>query len=195
MTMKLVCLLIGCLAFGQSRDSIEKQLKSVEQQREAIRKMAPVRQAVPDCPPMPEEEFAPIIEDAAKAQHLPAKLLRAVAEQESAFRPCAVSEDGAQGLMQLMPATAAEFNVEDVFDPKANLAGGAAFLRQLLEKYKGDLPLSLAAYNAGPEVVDKSGIPDIAETRTYIEAITTAFGAKKIELTPLPKPEIRTPKP
>jgi soluble lytic murein transglycosylase-like protein len=114
------------------------------------------------------------------------KLLRAVAAQESGLRPCAVSEKGAQGLMQLMPDTAAEYSVEDPLDPEASLAAGAAFLRALLERYKGDLPRALAAYNAGPEIVDKSGIPDIPETRSYIDAITDLVGTKKLELLPIP---------
>ena len=73
--------------------------------------------------------------------------------------------------MQLMPATAEQFHVKDPFDPQENLDAGAKFLRQLLEKYKGDLSLSLAAYNAGAATVDAAhGIPDIPETRDYVES-------------------------
>jgi soluble lytic murein transglycosylase-like protein len=93
-------------------------------------------------------------------------------QQESGFRPCAISPKGARGLMQLMPATLEQFKVEDAFDPTANIEAGAAFLKQLLDKYKGDMKLALAAYNAGPAAVDKAGaIPDIKETRDYVESI------------------------
>src|SRR5579884_1843036 len=105
--MRLACLLLtGAAALAQDKASIEKQLQSIEQQRESIRKMMPIPQhpvaaALPDCDPLPDEQVKPIVESAARARQLPEKLLRAVIEQESGFRPCAVSEKGAQGLMQL----------------------------------------------------------------------------------------------
>ena len=143
----------------------------------------------PVCDPVPEDQVAPLIDQAAKAQQLPSKLISAVIAQESGYRPCAVSEKGAEGLMQLMPATAEQLRVEDPFDPKANIAAGAAFLRQLLEKYKGDLAQALAAYNAGPETVEKAnGVPDIPETKSYVAAILEKVGTNRIELTPLPAP-------
>jgi len=114
----------------------------------------------------------PLIENAAKANNLPVSMVRAVIEQESAYRPCAVSHKGAQGLMQLMPDTADELKVKDVFDPQENISAGARYLRQLLDKYKGENKLALAAYNAGMGAVDAAnGIPDIPETRDYVEAI------------------------
>jgi soluble lytic murein transglycosylase-like protein len=143
---------------------------------------------------MPDEQVSPLIESAAKARQLPAKLLRAVIEQESGFHACAVSEHGAQGLMQLMPATAEQYKVQDAFDPKENISAGAAFLRALLDKYKGDLPLALSAYNAGPEMVDKiSAIPDVPETRAYVEAIVDKVGTKKIELPAMPGEAAKAP--
>jgi soluble lytic murein transglycosylase-like protein len=189
-----MCLLLTVAAFAQTRDAIEKQLKSVEQQRELTRAMLrPLRApepAAPECESMPDAQLTPLIESAAKDRHLPPKLLRAVIEQESGLHSCAVSDKGAQGLMQLMPATAEQYKVQNAFDPKENVSAGAAFLRALLEKYKGDLPLALAAYNAGPEIVDKiSAIPDVPETRAYVEAIVDKVGTKKIELPPLPKPQ------
>jgi soluble lytic murein transglycosylase-like protein len=90
-----------------------------------------------------------------------------------------------------MPTTAEQFGVEDAFDPEANLGAGAKFLRALLAKYKGDLPQALAAYNSGPETVDKAGgIPEIPETKAYIDAIVDKVGLKRIDL-----PSIPTPKP
>jgi soluble lytic murein transglycosylase-like protein len=202
--MRLVCFLIGIAAFAQTRDAIEKQLKSVAQQREMIRNMLPPLKAPapagPDCDPLPEKDVAPLIESAAKTRQLPASLLRAVIERESGFRACAVSDKGAQGLMQLMPATVEQYKVQDAFDPKENISAGASLLRTLLEKYKGDLPLALSAYNAGPEIVDKaSAIPDVPETRAYVEDIVDKVGMKKIELPPMPdetvKPIPPIPKP
>ncbi len=182
--------MLAVSAFAQTRDAISKQLKSIEQQRESLRKMGLFpREEAPVCDPVPEGQVAPLIDQAAKAQQLPSKLISAVIAQESGYRPCAVSEKGAEGLMQLMPATAEQLRVEDPFDPKANIAAGAAFLRQLLEKYKGDLAQALAAYNAGPETVEKAnGVPDIPETKNYIAAILGKMGTKRIDLIPLPAP-------
>jgi soluble lytic murein transglycosylase-like protein len=99
-------------------------------------------------------------------------LLRAVIEKESSYLPCAVSRTGAQGLMQLMPATAAELGLENPFDPRENVNAGARFLKQLLVKYEGNLPLALAAYNAGPSRVDATaGLPLIPETVNYVSEI------------------------
>jgi hypothetical protein len=79
--------------------------------------------------------------------------------------------------MQLMPATAAAFNVSDPFDPQENILGGAAYLRQLMERYGGDASLALSAYNAGPEIVDRiAGIPDIPETQNYVTSIFRDLG-------------------
>jgi len=126
----------------------------------------------PACDPIANDVVTPLIESAAKANDLQVSLVRAVIEQESAYRPCAVSRKGAQGLMQIMPEKASEFNVKDVFDPKENIAAGTRYLKQLLGKYKGDNKLALAAYNAGPGAVDAAnGMPDIPETRDYVEAI------------------------
>ena len=126
----------------------------------------------PTCEPLADEAVAPFIDGAAKAQDVEAKLLRAVIEQESAFRPCAISSKGAQGLMQLMPDTAAQLAVRNVFDPKENIEAGAKYLKQLIDKYKGDLKLALGAYNSGPATVDQAGgIPDIPETHNYVDSI------------------------
>lgn len=190
----LLALLAAWAAWGQSRESIETQMKSVALQRQSIganRSREMVVAAPPDCEPLPEATVTPLVEGVAKTRQLPAKLLSAVIAQESGFRPCAVSKKGAQGLMQLMPATAEQFAVEDPFEPKSNLEAGAKFLRQLIEKYKGDLSLALAAYNAGPAAVDEvKGIPDIKETRDYVESILGKVGLKRIDLPniPMPKP-------
>jgi soluble lytic murein transglycosylase-like protein len=192
--IRYLAILAAAAAWGQSRESIEAQLKSVARQREAVRQhrtLETADEAAPVCEPLPEETVAPMIESAAKAQKLPPKLLRSVIAQESGFRACAVSKKGAKGLMQLMPATAEQFAVDDPFEPAANLGAGAKFLRQLLDKYGGDLSLALAAYNAGPAAVDEvKGIPDIQETRDYVETILGKVGVKRLD-----PPSIPTPKP
>jgi soluble lytic murein transglycosylase-like protein len=125
-----------------------------------------------ECDPIGDPELTPLISSAAQQHQVEPKLLRGVIEQESGFRACAISSKGAMGLMQLTPATVEQFKVSDVFDPKQNIEAGATYLRQLLDKYKDDLKLALAAYNAGPATVDKTGgIPDIKETQDYVEGI------------------------
>jgi len=98
-------------------------------------------------------------------------------KQESGFKPCAVSVRGAQGLMQLMPATADLLHVADPFDPQQNVEGGAAFLKQLLGRYKGDLRLALVAYNAGTLRADQpANTPYPAETQNYLASIFAQLG-------------------
>lgn len=127
-----------------------------------------------DCERMAPVELNPIIERSARANALTPELVRAVMRRESGFHPCAVSRAGAMGLMQLMPATAEALGVNDPFDPEQNVQAGSRFLRQLLERYGGNLGLALGAYNAGPGRVDRSGgIPPIAETQSYVRNILT----------------------
>jgi len=124
------------------------------------------------CDPLPEEELQPLFRQVAEEEGLAEGLLRAVAEQESGFRPCAVSPKGAMGLMQLMPSTAHDLGVRDPFDPHENLQSGARFLKQLLARFGGDPVLALSAYNAGPDRVEAAGgVPEIPETLRYVEAI------------------------
>jgi len=126
----------------------------------------------PPCDAMAGEQLDRLIEENSKQQGVKSDLIRAVIGQESGNRPCAVSPKGAQGLMQLMPATAAQFNVNDPFDPKQNVEAGTKLLKQLLEKYKGDVTLTLSAYNAGSGRVDQQGgVPDIPETMKYVTEI------------------------
>jgi hypothetical protein len=122
-----------------------------------------------ECEPLPRAEVDRLAADASMSEHLSADLIRTVMEKESGFRPCAVSSRGAQGLMQLMPATAQDLNVSDPFDPKQNVSAGARYLKQLLDKYSGDIERALGAYNAGPARVDRTGgVPQIRETQNYV---------------------------
>ena len=99
-------------------------------------------------------------------------LVKAVIKTESNFDPYAVSKKGAQGLMQLMPAKARELGIADPFNPRENLKGGIQYLRALLDRFRGNLDLALAAYNAGEQaVVERNGVPPYAETRNYIKKV------------------------
>jgi hypothetical protein len=129
-----------------------------------------------DCDPMPPPKLEPLIADAAQREGIWPDLLRNIMKQESGFRPCAVSPKGAKGLMQIMPATAAQFNLMDPFDPKENLDGGARLLKELLGRYNGNLALALGAYNAGTARVDEAGaVPAIPETTAYVEKILSSL--------------------
>jgi soluble lytic murein transglycosylase-like protein len=130
--------------------------------------------------------FADLIEEHASVQDVDANLVHAVIQAESAFNPRAVSVKGAMGLMQLMPATARSYNVLDAFDPSENIRAGVAYLKSLLVRYRDNLELALAAYNAGPTAVAKYGgtVPPYRETRTYVKKIRGAVDAA-------PAPKIR----
>ena len=121
----------------------------------------------------PEQAYDHLIREAAEEHSVDAALIKAVMRTESSFDPFAVSPAGARGLMQLMPALAEEMGVADVFDPRQNIMGGAKYLRQLLDATNGNIPLTLASYNAGPgNVARYKGIPPFKETRDYVKRIT-----------------------
>src|ERR1035438_6742289 len=169
-------------AMAKQRAAIAVQRLAVKQQRDSvvpwmlatprIEATSGMEAAAEDCDPIGDPELTPLITSAAQQHKLEPRLLRGVIEQESGFHACAMSAKGAMGLMQLMPATVDQFKVDDAFDPKQNIEAGATYRRQLLDKYKDDVKLALAAYNAGPTTVDQTGgIPDIKETRDYVEGV------------------------
>lgn len=120
-----------------------------------------------------DKNLEEIYAEASQTYGVSTELLKAMTKQESNFNPNATSRSGAQGLMQLMPATAAGLGVTNAYDPYQNIMGGAKYIRQMLDKYNGDVSLALAAYNAGSNNVDKyGGIPPFAETQNYVAKIT-----------------------
>lgn len=127
---------------------------------------------------VPQDLVRPI-EEAARRHTLPLGLLQAVISAESRFDPRAVSAKGAKGLMQLMPETARRFGVRDVFSVAENLNAGAAYLRELITRFEGDLSLALAAYNAGEGAVQRAGrqVPAYAETQQYVARILAHAGS------------------
>jgi soluble lytic murein transglycosylase-like protein len=114
-----------------------------------------------------------IVNDVAQEVEIPVHLLHAVIAVESGYDTKAVSSKGAQGLMQLMPATARRFGVVDPFDPRDNVRGGALYLKWLLDLFSGDVPLAIAGYNAGEQAVIRAGyrIPPYAETQRYVPRV------------------------
>ncbi|MEE4112092.1 MAG: lytic transglycosylase domain-containing protein [Desulfobacteraceae bacterium] len=125
-----------------------------------------------------EALIADAIKRAARRYNLPEKLIAGVIQAESNYQVDAVSPAGAQGLMQLMPATAREMGVDDPFDVRQNIDGGAGYLRRMLDRFGGDVRLALAAYNAGPGTVEKfNGNVPYPETQNYIERVLKRVSA------------------
>jgi hypothetical protein len=119
-----------------------------------------------------EQELEPVIRRHSSQHRLHPALIRAVIKAESGFDPRAVSRSGAIGLMQLMPQTAVRLDVRDMYDPDDNVGGGTKYLRQLLDRFHGNLPLALAAYNAGENAVDHyQALPPFDETRQYVRKV------------------------
>ena len=134
------------------------------------------------APPPADTDFsvryANFIRASAKKHSVDEKLVAQVIAAESNFDAKAVSRKKALGLMQLLPSTAARYSVANVFDPAQNIEAGTHYLKDLLERYRGDTRLALAAYNAGPETVDRyGGVPPFAETQRYVRAITAKLAA------------------
>ncbi len=125
---------------------------------------------------VPPAKLQNLASAAATRNNLDPALVQAVIQTESNWNPYAVSRKGAFGLMQLIPSTAERYGVSDVFDPVQNINGGTRYLRDLLERYHGDLKKSLAAYNAGEQAVQRfGGVPQYPETRAYVRKVTHTY--------------------
>jgi soluble lytic murein transglycosylase-like protein len=199
MTPRIVVLFAGAaLAWAQPPADFEQSIRAamapaVAQQRAAVQKQAAAiakTNAAPsansfftlpfagtqagtaDCDPLPDTELDALSESAARRSQVDPQLVRAVIDKESGGRPCALSARGAQGLMQLMPDTADDLEVQDAFDPKENVEAGTKLLKSLLARYNNDPSLALGAYNAGWSRVDQAGgVPQIPETTDYVTEI------------------------
>ena len=137
-----------------------------------------------------------IVREAAERHRVDPALVKAVISTESGWNPRAVSRKGAVGLMQLIPGTAERYGVGNPFDPAQNVEGGTTYLKWLLDRYNGDLPKTLAAYNAGEHAVDLyRGVPWYPETQRYVQKVTQAYfqpGSGRIPtLWSPPKPPVR----
>jgi soluble lytic murein transglycosylase-like protein len=137
--------------------------------------------ALPVAPvPPPTGPYGQLIRDAAKKHGVDEKIIHHLIAVESNFNPRAVSRKRAQGLMQLLPRTAARYSVSNVFDPAQNIDGGTRYLKDLLSRFHDSLPLALAAYNAGPELVERyGGVPPLRETQNYVRQITARLAREK----------------
>lgn len=140
---------------------------------------SPAYRATRPATGMAAASFEPLIQAHATRAGLSPDLVRAVIQVESAFNPRARSPKGAMGLMQLMPATAAELGVRQPYDPAENIAGGTTYLRGLLDRFEGNVALALAAYNAGPAAVERHGraVPPYAETTRYVAEVGRVSGS------------------
>jgi soluble lytic murein transglycosylase-like protein len=131
----------------------------------------------PDAPAMvPPAEIDSLVSGNAQAQAVDPALVKAIIANESGFNANATSNVGAQGLMQLMPGTAQALGVGDSYDPAQNVAGGTKYIKQLLDRFNGDVRLAVAAYNAGPGAVEKyGGVPPYAETQNYVQNVLSSY--------------------
>ena len=144
---------------------------------EAAKTAIPPPAAAPEH--LSDADLEPMLTRAGTAYDIDADLLASVVREESGGHARAVSRAGAQGLMQLMPGTASDLGVANTFAPGQNIDGGTAYLNALLKKYNDDLPLALAAYNAGPAAVDRwHGIPPYRETRLYVERVIHEYNRR-----------------
>ncbi len=120
--------------------------------------------------------FGEIVDDTAERHSVDSLLLVSIMEAESGFNPYAISPQGALGLMQVMPATAGHYSVEDLLEPSVNIEIGAQYFARLLEQFDGDVALALASYNAGPGMVRRyGGLPPFPETRHYVDRVLTRY--------------------
>jgi soluble lytic murein transglycosylase-like protein len=133
--------------------------------------------------PAPDTDLQPLIDRHSGNQNLDPKLVQAVIQAESGYNSRALSNKGAMGLMQLMPATASLLNVQNPYDPDDNIRGGTRYLRQMLDRFAGRVELAVAAYNAGPRAVERhGGVPPFSETREYVRRVLSLYRGADVGL-------------
>ena len=126
--------------------------------------------------PMPSAQINHLVQANSETWGVDPDLIRAVMANESGFDPNATSKTGAQGLMQLMPDTAASLGVSNAYDPEQNVWGGARYLRSMLDRFGGDMTKAIAAYNAGPNAVERyGGVPPYSETQSYVQNVLGSY--------------------
>ncbi|MGH9470693.1 MAG: lytic transglycosylase domain-containing protein [Terriglobia bacterium] len=151
---------------------------------------APESSPAPDLSSSAPEGIAQMVKREAREMRVDPQLVDAVIRVESGYNPRAVSSKGAMGLMQLIPATADRFGVRNPFDPAQNVAGGVSYLRYLLNLFHGNVPLSVAAYNAGEHLVLRTGrVPAIPETVNYVRKVTALYSVPDNKGGAAPTPE------
>jgi soluble lytic murein transglycosylase-like protein len=145
--------------------------------RQALAPQQPPATVATDAPaPVPPEQINALVQQNADVWQVDPALIKSVIANESSFNANATSPVGAQGLMQLMPETAAALGVKDPYDPAQNVAGGTRYLKSLLDRFKGDTRLAVAAYNAGPGAVEKyNDVPPYAETQNYVKNVLGSY--------------------
>jgi len=137
--------------------------------------------------PLPPAQISALAQGQGAIWGVDPKLITAVIANESGFNANATSQVGAQGLMQLMPATAASLGVTNAYDPAQNVAGGTRYLRGLLDRFNGNVKFAVAAYNAGPGAVEKyGGVPPYAETQNYVQNVLSSYERYQAQGTPAP---------
>ena len=162
----------------QPQDDQAASFASVLQAQMSASEPSPLDSAdAPNAPAMlAPAQIDALVNDNASAQDVDPALVKAIIANESGFNASATSDVGAQGLMQLMPGTAAALGVSDSYDPAQNVAGGTKYIKQLLDRFDGNVRLAVAAYNAGPGAVEKyGGVPPYAETQNYVQNVLSSY--------------------
>ncbi len=177
LAVALVTIVPAYLLSGEPTTAPVREEASADSELPAAGETASVRTEGAPTHAIDMREIEAHIRATAARHGVPARLVAAIIEAESDFDPRAVSRKGARGLMQLMPATASSLDVHDAFDPYANIDAGVRHLRRLIDRFEGDLPLAIAAYNAGENaVVAYHGVPPFRETRRYVARVLRRYG-------------------